>query len=443
MRNKFRSTGLIPVSEILLDQRNYRLGPIDTQKECIVAMFKEFDDMMLNLASHIAKSGLSPKPIVVSRKDDKHWCVRDGNRRVTALKLLNNPAEAPDEHYRKIFEAIRRDAEPGTIPDTLECITADEPTIIEYMKLEHMGQQSGIGQVKWGPREKNNLRDDIGGKIEYKLANSVLGYLSNRGVAEARNVKISNIQRLVQDKEISKRIGIIWDGDKLKFSCREEEVLELLRGIIDDFATGGKSVKDIYHNEDRMRYLDELFDKRGFKEPTLLEKPTHPTGAGAKYTGGTTPSGEDSIPARRKAPRDRKRVIKPNAGIRVPETEAKLNSILVELSSRIDVREATIAASVLVRLVVEFSVDAFLQKNGLSTDVNLNSKIKKAADKMYSQDILTKKQWEQLCKMNKSDEFLSAHTLNAWVHNPTYIPEPRSVCTFWDNIRFFLVECWK
>jgi len=31
----------------------------------------------------------------------------------------------------------------------------------------------------------------------------------------------------------------------------------------------------------------------------------------------------------------------------------------------------------------------------------------------------------------------------AWVHDSSSIPEPREVCIFWDNIYFFLVECWK
>lgn len=445
MRNNFESVGTIPISEILLDQKNYRLGPIDTQKECIIAMFREFDEKMVKIATHIAKYGLSPKPIVVSKNENGQWRVRDGNRRITALKILNNTAEAPDDHYRKVFEAIRRNAEPGTIPDSVECLTADEPTIIEYVRLEHMGLQNGIGQVDWGPRAKDNLQDDLGGKLNYKLSSSVLEYLSNRGVEESRNVKITNIQRLVQDKDISDRIGIAWDGNNLIITHKEDEVFRLLRGIVIDFAKGDKTVKDIYLHTDRMKYIDEFFEERGFKVPTPLDEPKYPTGARVKYTGGASSEGE-KVPTRRKAPWDRKRVIERGRGIPVPLTETKLNSILVELSSKIDVREATIAAAVLVRLVAEFSVDAYMRKISPSTnldDLNLGKKIFKAAEIMHQNQTIGKKQCDQLKKMSSSDVFLSAHTLNAWVHNPTYIPDPRSVCTFWDNIRFFLVECWK
>jgi len=40
MRSKFKSTGQIAVTEIMLDQNNYRLGPLDSQIECIEIMFK-------------------------------------------------------------------------------------------------------------------------------------------------------------------------------------------------------------------------------------------------------------------------------------------------------------------------------------------------------------------------------------------------------------------
>jgi hypothetical protein len=190
--------------------------------------------------------------------------------------------------------------------------------------------------------------------------------------------------------------------------------------------------------------MNDLFGVRGFKEPTPLGKPITPNSGGKSASCSTNASPYSTIT---KALWDRKRVIRRNAGLPpIPGTETKLISILVELSSGINVREATIAAGILVRFVLERSVEYYAKKNKdvvIYDGDKLHKRIKKVAEKMKKVGKIDQKQFEQLSKMSQSEELISAHTLNAWVHSNTYIPTPREVCTFWDNIHFFLVECWK
>lgn len=444
MRSKFKRTGQIPVSEILLDQNNYRLGPLDSQIECIEIMFKEFGSKMNRIAGHIANNGLSPKPIVVSKDDQDRWVVRDGNRRITVLKLLNNPAEAPDQ-YKRSFQEIKKNAVPRMIPHKIDCLTSDEETIAEYRKLEHMGPQDGIGQVNWNARAKENLQADIEGKLRYPLAGAICEYLEKKGVPEAERVSISGMQRLFQDTDVSRRIGFIWDGQQFFFTAKENEVFNILKEIIVDFTNKDKNkrktVNDIYHPPDRKKYINELFEARGLKEPTPLPKPV--LSSGGQSTTGKTPSASN-IPAKTKLPWDRPRVIKRGMGLPVPDSETKLNTVLVELTSKVNVREATIAAGVLIRIVLERSVVYYIKQNNITTRSDkLHVRINEVAKKMKTVGVIHSKELQQLKKMSNTEQLISAHTLNAWVHNPTYIPNPREICTFWDNIYFFLVECWK
>jgi len=441
MRSKFQRTGPIPVSEILLDQNNYRLGPLESQIDCIEIMFKEFGSKMTKLAGHIAKNGLSPKPVVVSKNEQGRWVVRDGNRRIATLKVLNNPAEAPD-NYKRSFQAIKKTVASGMVPEKIDCLTADEATIIEYRKLEHLGMQGGVGQVDWDARAQDNLQADMDGKLRYPLARAVCGYLEKKGVAEAGKVYISTMQRLFQDSEVSRRIGILWDGQQFYFTGKEEEVLNILKEIIIDFTKvkDRKKVSDVFDDKDREEYIGELFGPRGLEEPTPLPKPVPPSGV--QPTSGKTPSAS-KIPVKSKPPWDRKRVIKRGVGLPVPGSETKLNTVLVELSSGIDVRDATIAAGVLLRLVLERSVDCYMEKNTIPRKTKLHQRITATAKYMESVETIKQPQREQLVKMSSSEELISAHTLHAWVHNPDYNPNPREVCTFWDNIYFFLVKCWE
>jgi len=442
MRSKFKRTGLLPVMEIRLDQNNYRLGPLDSQTDCVEIMFKEFGSKMTKLAGHIAKYGMSPRPIVVTKDDKRRWVVRDGNRRIVALKCLNNPAEAPG-NYKHSFNKLKKNAVPGTVQDKIDCLTADEATIIEYRKLEHMGAQDGIGQVNWDARAKENLQADVDGKLLYPLAGAICEYLIKKGVPEAGRVSISNMERLFQDAETARRIGILWDGQNFFFTAKENEVRSLLNEIIIDFTKRGKNrkkVEAIYYPADRKRYIDELFGPRGIKEPTPLPKPAPPSGK-------QPPKGKPSpakTPTKTTPPWDRKGVIKRGMGLPVPDSEVKLNTVLVELSSGVDVRKATIAAGALVRLVLERSVDYYMKKNRVPRNKpKLHQRITKTANHMEKDGIIKQPQREQLEKMSRSEELISAHTLHAWVHNPDYSPVPREVCTFWDNIYFFLLECWK
>ncbi|MDO8722051.1 MAG: ParB/Srx family N-terminal domain-containing protein [Syntrophales bacterium] len=440
MRSKFTATGPIPVSEILLDQNNYRLGPLDSQMDCITIMFQEFGSKMVKIAGHIAKNGLSPKPVVVSKDNQGRWVVRDGNRRMTALRLLNNPAEAP-EQYQKIFQNLKSNAVREMIPEAIDCLTADESIIIEYRKLEHMGPQDGIGQVDWDARAKDNLQADVDGKLTYPLARAICDYLEKKGVTEARSVSISNMQRLFQDTEVSKRLGIDWDGQNIKFAAVEDEVFNILKEIVIDFVKRGKKVNDIYYPPDRERYMNDLFGNRSLKVPTPLAKPVAPA-AGMRGAGGVAV--QTKIAAKAKSSWDRPRVIQPGAGLPVPAIEAKLNTILAELRSKINVREAPVSASVLIRLIIERSVWYYITKYNVTYQKDeLFHIIEKVAEHMKVSKIINKQDYNQIRKMGNATELISAHTLNAWVHNSNYTPTPQDVCTFWDNIYPFLVKCWK
>ncbi len=443
MRAKFKRTGPIPVSELLLDQNNYRLGPLDSQIECIEIMFEEFGSKMIKLAEHIAKYGLSPNPIVVF-KDDKRWVVLDGNRRITTLKCLNNPAEAPDQ-YKRMFQELKKAATDGSIISEVECLTADKATITEYRKLQHTGWQGGAGQLPWGAREIEYLQEEASGKLKYPIAKAICEYLEKKGISEARKVSITNMERLFKDSTIAKQLGFKWDGNQLFFTSKEDEVIAVLTKIIMDFTTKDKSkrkvVGHIYHPEDRQQYVDGLFQNEGVKKPTPISDPVPLSGEGRlnKKRNDTK-----KTPAKQKPPWDRKRVIERGNGLPVPSKEVKLNTILAELGSKIDVRQATTAGGVLIRLVLERSVDAYLEYQRIKCDSDkLHIKIDYAAKHMKQAGSINKKQAQLLKKMSQYENLISAHTLNAWVHNPDDIPTPRDVCTFWDKIYFFLLQCWE
>ena len=96
MASQFRD---IALSKIDLNTENDRHGPLPSQRHCIQWMLDNLGDEIYRLAKDIAKNGLSLLDnILVLSSGSGRYVVWEGNRRITALKLLDNPerCESPD-----------------------------------------------------------------------------------------------------------------------------------------------------------------------------------------------------------------------------------------------------------------------------------------------------------------------------------------------------------
>ena len=97
---------VIPVSQLLLDVQNPRLPDIQTnQREAIRTMVAGLGDKIIALAKHMQENGPNPASLLIvipSGDETGRYIVLDGNRRLTALKILEMPALV-DGILSKIF----------------------------------------------------------------------------------------------------------------------------------------------------------------------------------------------------------------------------------------------------------------------------------------------------------------------------------------------------
>ncbi len=85
----------ILISQLLLDTHNPRLPEIqENQHDTIRSMANTQGERIVALAEHLVDYGPNPAsiPIVMPANEDGFYFVLDGNRRVTALKLLESPS---------------------------------------------------------------------------------------------------------------------------------------------------------------------------------------------------------------------------------------------------------------------------------------------------------------------------------------------------------------
>ena len=96
---------ILKVSELFLDESNPRFPEVRNQRDAIEAMLEDQGDKVANLAMDIYSNGLNPSSRLIVFKEKNRFTDGDGNRRLTALKILETPSLA--DSYPRIKKKIR------------------------------------------------------------------------------------------------------------------------------------------------------------------------------------------------------------------------------------------------------------------------------------------------------------------------------------------------
>jgi hypothetical protein len=118
---------LIPLARLRLNRENDRHGPLPSEVESIEWLLTNHRDHMINLAKDLSEHGLSPLDgiLVLPAGDESpsDYIVWEGNRRVAALKLLDDPNRCQDINVQRRFLKLRNEAR-VPITQEVECVVA-------------------------------------------------------------------------------------------------------------------------------------------------------------------------------------------------------------------------------------------------------------------------------------------------------------------------------
>lgn len=151
------SKARIRIDNLKFDKDNPRLPQklIGNEKEADVIDYMLRNGNILELMKSIAETGYSdaePLLVVQDGADDKYTVV-EGNRRLTAIKLLNNPelAKVRKDSVREIL------SEAKVIPEDVPVIVYDKrEDILDYLGYRHI-----TGVKEWGPLEKARYLEQL------------------------------------------------------------------------------------------------------------------------------------------------------------------------------------------------------------------------------------------------------------------------------------------
>lgn len=148
---------IVKIEQLKYDKCNPRLPKHlqGTTNEAIVIDYMVKNGNILELMKSIAETGYSeaePLLVVLDKEDDKYVVV-EGNRRLTAVKLLNNPQLA--KVRKASIEEIVKEA--IAIPEEVPVIIYNSrESILDYLGYRHI-----TGVKNWGALEKARYLDQL------------------------------------------------------------------------------------------------------------------------------------------------------------------------------------------------------------------------------------------------------------------------------------------
>lgn len=428
----------LSLDRLAINRANDRHGELENETAAIAWLFNNFEQHMRNLAKDIVETGQLFEPPLVLPEGDK-FVVFDGNRRVTCLKLLDQPRRAPTIELQEYF-AEQRSKWQGDFPHNFHCqVEHDRDHIDDILFRRHTGTQGGIGQTTWDDRMKSNFINRTGRGGAFNVADEIEKRLSAAGALPRKKIPRSTLNRLLSSEAFRNRVGFTVNKGQFELTHDEPMVIRAMRRITDDLANGNITLNDVWDVDGKRAYLDSL------ETEGILPSAIHSLTGKEHHIRGAAPA-PVAFPTRRATlPRKRTTLI-PNVLFSIAWSGRlqRHHAIWEELQFHLNLSDHPNAISVLFRVLLELSVQNYIQQSKLTT-VNesdtLARRVLRVAQDLHKNGKIDQKYFELLEKFPQKDTLLSADTLNRYVHSPNFAPSPDHLTALWDWTADFIVHC--
>lgn len=434
----------IAPSNLLVDAENPRLSkPNEGQREAMRALAKLMSRKILALAKDIVEKGLNPAdlPIVMPANDrENRYVVLEGNRRLVALKALENPDSfvgALDSGALSSMRTLARRYQDSPI-DSIQCwAVKDRPDAEHWIKLRHTGENEGAGIVPWGGDEASRFRARGGSK---DLSTQALDYLERHNALtpeERSKVPATSLRRLLGTPEVRDKLGLDLQDGELRVRADDKKVAKALKHVTADLASeDGTKVKDIYTKDQRKAYAVGL-------PKSIVVKPQKGNGRSIESSAAKSQAKTKGTQKSKQA-RPRDTLIPRDCVLGI--THLRIRAIESELRS-LSLDSFTNAVSVLFRVFIELSVDEYIGEHALTCGdrTPLWQKLKMVLNDLLSRRKLTTQQAKPVRKAMVKNSYLgpSIDLMHDYIHNQHVFPAPSDLRAHWSSLQPFVIAMWS
>ncbi|NHM15806.1 hypothetical protein GMI69_03850 [Eggerthellaceae bacterium zg-887] len=255
----------IDVEELVVDEENPRFEAVSTEDDALYSILADqklgTGNKILNLARDIVAHGLNASELLIVSpiEGTDTYRVREGNRRVTAIKLSLFSERIPED-FRKLAPRFEELADAMQAHRLIECcICDDEDEIRRLLLLRHGGESNGVGTVKWNSAQTTRFNEE--GNPQTARALSFVGHLQeDYGQGNlwkaAAVIPPTNLGRLITTPEVRQMLNIDADGNEAHYRGGHDALLlDVLLTLKD------KGVGAIYDKGARVRLVEEAAER--------------------------------------------------------------------------------------------------------------------------------------------------------------------------------------
>jgi hypothetical protein len=442
----------LKVGNLLLDLENPRISKASGQREALQKIIEDQDVKLVTLAESIVQDGLNPMDrllVIKSKEESDKFIVIEGNRRLAAIKLLNNSAVLTGLEVRppvqKRLESLANEFDLKNV-EPIDCFeVAERADGAMWIQQRHTGENEGRGIVDWSgvARARFRGRDPALQALDLVVLH---GGLSEEEKGKVEDLfPISTLDRLLSTPAVRAKIGVEIDDEKLKTSLPPDEVMKPLRRIVLDLANQTVNVTQLKKKEQQVEYVSKLNKDL----PNLSKKSGKPKAVDTLEEDDFKPAQTPPKPKPKPTTPVRKTLIPKDCRLKV--TNSKIAEISKELRA-LTLIDYPHSISVLFRVFLETSVDHYLTSAGVSLfektsggnkDKKLRKKVEDAIKNMVANGV-PKRNLDGVSKgINDKNSPLFVDILHNYVHNRFFSPTERDLKVAWDNAQPFFERIWS
>jgi len=439
----------LSVDAIRLDKQNPRLPEEmlnESQRLILHYMIANFN--ILDIAKSIAKNGFFVNELPIAAKEGKHFVVVEGNRRITALKLLRNPDLAPPRK-KHTYARLAENIDVNQWKKLSMYIAPSKDAVAPILIARHGSEMTAPWQRIMKMRF---LAGDVLRKVPYeKIADrysvplsevrtAAVTMLLRELVREAdiddetkekylsEKFQTSTLTRFVETSTFLKKTGLKVNGAALHYEIPKEEFLQIILRMFKDIAN-----VDITARNDlagRRKYIADIFKEitSGRRESNAFE---------------AEPSEPEPERHEPRKPKPRKRTERLIPDTLVFNTGShKLNELIKE-GQKMPAGAYPHAGGLLIRTILDLAVQRLYDINGaLDETVNQNGLtlgLTKRINNLHGRhgswfETAAIRRKFQRFVANDSQSFLHIETLNDYVHGNYGRPTTDDLRNFWAQI---------
>jgi hypothetical protein len=445
----------IAPSNLRVDQQNPRLSdPRPTSQSATLEAMARWDErMLLGLAKHIAARGLDPSnlPIVIQEEPgSRFYIVLEGNRRLTAVKALENPALVAKAISPAVLSGLKTaSAEYAGRPiSEINClVVGSREEARPWIEVRHQGEQGGAGLIRWLSVEGARYAEQFGGKKSYGLR--VLEFLDKLGALDNETEKaikagfaLSTLERLLSNEDVREVVGI--DKTKGDWTAHfpDTEVAKPLKKMVGDIALKRIKVSDVDNNKLMAAYLkkfktsDRPDSKSRQPQPHVLGTDKTPVKLKPKNKG-------------RRGKRSHDRVTLIPREYHVIISHQRCNDIFIELKE-LRVSDFRNSVAVLSRVFLELSLDIYIKKHRIWPTEQLRAsslgqKMNAVAQRLRKDGKFDDQQLRAIQRAARDDSRLAptVTTLHQYIHNEHMVPMVSDLNAEWQILEPLISALWS